>query len=206
MREVICLAQPDTVLIARCQRDDLAAFDEIVARYKQKIFNYIFRMVGSSDEAEDLTQEVFVKMYLALDTFRNQASLSTWLYRIAGNLCIDAHRKRARREGGFGGGLISLDEPVHSDAGGEEGAAREVPDTAHEPFKMLARQELDGQIQTALDRLPEKMRTVVVLHDVEGLQYEEIAQVVGCPLGTVKSRLFNARMQLRDLLASYLEA
>ena len=204
---MICLSQSDTALIARCQRDDLAAFDEIVARYKQKIFNYIFRMVGSSEEAEDLTQEVFVKMYLALESFRSQASLSTWLYRIAGNLCIDAHRKKARRETGFGGGLLSLDEPASYDgARGEDSAPREVPDATHEPFRLVARQEMDTKIQDALALLPGKMRMVVILHDVEGLQYDEIAQVVGCPLGTVKSRLFNARMHLRELLSPYLES
>ena len=94
----------DTSLIERCQRNDVAAFNEIVGRYKNKIYNYIYRMVGNSEDAEDLTQEVFVKMYVALDSFRNQSSLSTWLYRIAGNLCIDAHRKSSRRDAGFGGG------------------------------------------------------------------------------------------------------
>jgi RNA polymerase sigma-70 factor (ECF subfamily) len=186
-----------------CQRNDIAAFNEIVGRYKNKIYNYIYRMVGNSEDAEDLTQEVFVKMYVALDSFRNQSSLSTWLYRIAGNLCIDSHRKRARRESGFGGTVASLDAPTNSD-GGEEGPVREVADSSFEPAKMLAKVEMDAQIQEALSKLPDKMRTVVVLHDIEGLQYEEIAEVVHCPLGTVKSRLFNARAALREHLGPYM--
>jgi len=207
-KRVICLSQSDTALISRCQGNDVAAFDQIVARYKHKIFNYIFRMVGDSDEAEDLTQEVFVKTYLALASFRKEASLNTWLYRIAGNLCIDSHRKRSRRQNALGGALVSLNEPAVGEAGdGEDGGPdREVPDRASEPYNVLARQELDAQIQAALARLPDKMRAVVILHDLEDMPYEEIAAIVGCPLGTVKSRLFNARLQLRDLLKPYLEA
>ena len=204
---MICLSQSDTALISRCQENDVAAFDEVVARYKHKIFNYIFRMIGDSDEAEDLTQEVFVKMYLSLATFRSEASLNTWLYRIAGNLCIDSHRKRTRRQNALGGATISLSEPAAGEASAEDGGpGRDVADRSYEPFGMLARIELDAQIQAALARLPEKMRQVVVLHDIEDMPYEEVASVVGCPLGTVKSRLFNARMQLRDLLRPYLEA
>jgi RNA polymerase sigma-70 factor (ECF subfamily) len=161
-------------------------------------------MVGSSEDAEDLTQEVFVKMYVALDSFRNQSSLSTWLYRIAGNLCIDAHRKNTRRESGFGGAVTSLNGPVFSDEG-EDGPARDVADSTYEPAKILAQTELDAKIQVALSKLPEKMRTVVILHDIEGLQYEEVADVLNCPLGTVKSRLFNARTALRQHLGPYME-
>ena len=161
-------------------------------------------MVGDAEEAEDLTQDVFVKTYLALATFRNQSSLNTWLYRIAGNLCIDAHRKKARKENALGGATMSLDDtPSDSD---EARSGREVPDERHEPYQLLERMELDAQIQLALSRLPDKMRSVVVLHDLEGLAYEEIAAIVDCPLGTVKSRLFNARLQLRDLLRTYIEA
>ena len=204
---MICLSQSDTALISRCQGKDIAAFDQIVVRYKHKIFNYIFRMVGDSDEAEDLTQEVFVKTYVSLASFRSESSLNTWLYRIAGNLCIDSHRKRRRRQNALGGATLSLDEaPAQTDMGDENGPSREVADRSFEPYNMLAQQELDGQIQKALAKLPEKMRTVVVLHDLEDMPYEEIAAIVGCPLGTVKSRLFNARVRLRDLLKPYLEA
>jgi RNA polymerase sigma-70 factor (ECF subfamily) len=201
---VICLSLSDTSLIERCQRNDVAAFNEIVGRYKNKIYNYVYRMVGNSEDADDLTQEVFVKMYLALDTFRNHSSLSTWLYRIAGNLCIDSHRKRSRRETGFGGTISSLDEPIGGD-GNDDGPSRDIPDNTFEPAKVVARYEMDAHIQIALAKLPEKMRTVVILHDIEGLQYEEIAEVVSCPLGTVKSRLFNARTALRQHLSAYME-
>jgi len=206
--KVICLSKQDTALLARCRDDDASAFDEIVLRYKQKIFQYILRMVGNSEEAEDLTQEVFVKTYLSLSAFRSQASLNTWIYRIAGNLCIDAHRKKARKEAAMGGPAVSLDDSYSDDADGRDDSrpGRDLPDARQEPFSMLARRELDDQIQGALAKLPEKMRSVVVLHDIEGLAYEEVAAIVDCPLGTVKSRLFNARIQLRDLLTDYLDA
>ena len=205
---MICLSQPDTALVTRCQDKDIAAFDEIVARYKHKIFNYIYRMVGDSEEAEDLTQEVFVKTYVSLGSFRSQASLNTWLYRIAGNPCIDSHRKRTRRQNALGGSLVSLSEPATADAeiGEDSGPARDVPDSSMEPYVVLARKDLDERAHLALQSLPEKMRRVIVLHDLEDVPYEEIASILGIPLGTVKSRLFNARMQLRDLLRPYVEA
>jgi RNA polymerase sigma-70 factor (ECF subfamily) len=198
---VICLPNTDTALIVRCQERDPTAFNEIVTRHKQKIFNYVYRMIGNSDEAEDMTQDVFVKMYVSLSSFRSESSVTTWLYRIAGNLCIDRYRKRNRRDNAFGGETVSLD--VRVDRNGP--AAAEISDDRSEPLLMLERAELDRQIRSALAKLPQKMRSVVVLHDIEGLAYEEIARIEQCPLGTVKSRLFNARLQLRGILAEYLQ-
>src|SRR5579864_6822643 len=91
--QVICLTHGDRALIDRCLRNDLTAFDEVVSRYKNKVFSYISRMVSNAQDAEDLTQEVFIKMYASLGSFRNQSSLSTWIFRIAGNLCIDHYRR-----------------------------------------------------------------------------------------------------------------
>ena len=201
--QVICLTPPDLTLVDRCRRNDAAAFDEVVGRYKNKVYNYIYRMVGNSDDAEDLTQEVFVRMYTSLDTFRRQASLHTWLFRIAGNLCID-HFRRGKKSRGA---AYSLDEPVRGTGDGGEGAAgHEVPDARYEPHRLLEQQEMGEQIQQALGQLPDKLRTVLILHDIEDLPYEEISQVVGCPLGTVKSRLFHARLQLRQRLSGYVQA
>ena len=186
----------DSFLVERCRDNDDAAFSEVVARYKAKIYNYVYRMTGSSEDAEDLTQEVFIRMYTSIDSFRGQSSLNTWLFRIAGNLCIDRFRRTKNRTPAY-----SLDEPT-----GEADQTQEVPDHTYEPHRLLENVELADQIQQALSMLPEKLRATLLLHDVEGLPYEEIAQVVGCPLGTVKSRLFNARMQLRQHLAGYLSA
>jgi len=198
----LALVQSDTVLIARCQKADLAAFNEIVARYKQKIYNYLLRMTGSQEDAEDLTQEVFVRMYTNIAAFRAEASLSTWLFRIAGNLAVDAFR-RGKKERGLV--QTSLDGPA---AGGDDegqAASRDVPDWSREPLRVFGRKELGAQIQAALEKLPPKLRSAVVLHDVEGLPYEEIATIERVPLGTIKSRIFNGRVALREQLRPYLE-
>lgn len=201
--QVMRLSHPDTDLVERCRDRDGAAFDEVVGRYKTKIYTYLLRMMGNAADAEDLTQEVFVRLYTSLDSFRSQASLNTWLFRIAGNLCID-HFRRAKKHRAI---AFSLDEPrdgENTDAGG--GQTYEVPDTTYEPYRVAERAETAQQIQQALRQLPEKLRAVLILHDIEGMPYEEIAQVVDCPLGTVKSRLFNARLQLRQRLTGYLQA
>lgn len=193
--------QTDTTLIARCQKADIAAFNEIVARYKGKIYNYLYRMTGSAEDAEDLTQEVFVRMYTNIHTFRAEASLSTWLFRIAGNLCVDAFRRKKKERS-----LVSsLDTPLYSDDE-DSNATRDVPDMTTAPETLLSRKELGGQIEIALKKLPPKLRSAVILHDIEGLAYEEIATVEKIPLGTVKSRIFNARVALREYLRPYLES
>jgi RNA polymerase sigma-70 factor (ECF subfamily) len=195
------LTHSDTSLIARCQKADIAAFNEIVARYKGKIYNYVYRMTGNAEDAEDLTQEVFVRMYTSSGTFRADASLSTWLFRIAGNLCVDAFRRGKKTRG-----LVhSLDAPIAGDED-DGGATRDVPDLSNAPETLLSRKELGAQIQTALQKLPPKLRSAVILHDVEGLPYEEIAVAEGVPLGTVKSRIFNGRVALREHLRPYLES
>lgn len=201
--QVICLSQPDTDLIERCRANDRTAFDEVVCRYKNKVYNYLFRMIGNASDAEDVTQEVFVRLYTSLDSFRSQASLNTWLFRIAGNLCID-HFRRSKKHRAV---AYSLDEPVGESGSVETASAgHEVADTTYEPSRLMEQHEMSQQIQLALNGLPEKLRAVLLLYDIEGMPYEEIAQVVGCPLGTVKSRLFNARLQLRQRLTGYLQS
>jgi RNA polymerase sigma-70 factor (ECF subfamily) len=194
--------QSDQALVARCQKADITAFNEIVSRYKGKIYNYLYRMTGNAEDAEDLTQEVFVRMYTNIASFRAEASLSTWLFRIAGNLSVDAFRRGKKdRELSH-----SLDAPVAgADNDDGQSATRDVPDWSQEPETLLGRKELGAHIQAALQKLPPKLRSAVVLHDVEGLAYEEIAQTERIPLGTVKSRIFNARVALREHLRPYLE-
>jgi RNA polymerase sigma-70 factor (ECF subfamily) len=194
----------DASLIARCQKADIAAFNEIVSRYKGKIYSYVYRMTGNAEDAEDVTQEVFVRMYTNIGSFRAEASLSTWLFRIAGNLCVDNFR-RGKKERTL---VRSLDAPVASDEddGSGVGATRDVPDLSNEPDRLFARKELGAHIEAALRKLPPKLRSAVILHDIEGLAYEDIAQTESIPLGTVKSRIFNARVALRQHLRPYLDS
>jgi RNA polymerase sigma-70 factor (ECF subfamily) len=191
------VANADTALIQRCQANDSAAFNEIVTRYKNKVYNYVSRMVGPGPDAEDLTQDTFVRAYTNLNSFQSRASLNTWLYRIATNLCIDFTRKNRKAK--------ALTTSLRQeDAEEETDTERDVPDERFNPQAVYMNKELGVHLDRALAALPEKLRTVVLLHDIEGLAYEEIAGIVDCPLGTVKSRLFNARASLREKLAPYL--
>jgi RNA polymerase sigma-70 factor (ECF subfamily) len=186
----------DLALVQRAQANDRAAFNEIVLRYKNKVYNYIFRMVHSALDAEDLTQETFVRAYLSIRSFQSRASLNTWLFRIATNLCIDYSRKTKKIQG--------MTTSLSLENEDDDETERDIPDVAFDPQRLLLNKELGKRLDTALRELPEKLRTVVLLYDIEGLPYDEISNIVGCPLGTVKSRLFNARSVLRQKLAPYL--
>lgn len=194
---MIVVSNADTALIQRCQANDAAAFNEIVARYKNKVYNYVCRMVGSGADAEDLTQDTFVRAYMNLNSFQSRASLNTWLYRIATNICIDYSRKTRKT-------LALTTSLRQEDYEDDSNSERDVPDERFNPQAVFLNKELGAQLDSALSALPEKLRTVVLLHDIEGLAYDEIASIVDCPLGTVKSRLFNARASLREKLAPYL--
>jgi len=192
------LSDVDTVLVARCKGNDLTAFDEIVERYQHKIYGYVKRLVGNETDAEDITQEVFLKALNSLHRFREESSLQTWLFRIATNLCRDAHRRRQREKG-----WLSLWRQADEQSETEEGGIVDPPDDRFNPEKLLLREELGAMLSKAMEQLPLAMREVLILHDVEQMPYEEIAQALGVPLGTVKSRLFHARARLRESLANY---
>lgn len=187
----------DALLIQRAQANDRAAFNEIVLRYKSKVYNYISRMVQSPSDAEDLTQETFVRAYLSIRSFQSRASLNTWLFRIAANLCVDFSRKTKTH--------IQAASLSVTYAGNEQESQRDIPDASFDPQRILINQELGTELDAALASLPEKLRSVILLYDVEGLSYEEIAAIVNAPLGTVKSRIFNARTQLRNTLSPYIK-
>lgn len=188
----------DLALVQRAQAKDRAAFNEIVLRYKGKVYNFIHRMVPNTLDAEDLTQETFVRAYMSIHSFQSRASLNTWLFRIATNLCIDHSRKNKK--------VYGMTSSLSQESEEDEETQRDIPDAALDPQRLLLNKELGGQLDKALRDLPEKLRTVVLLYDIEGLAYEEISGIIGCPLGTVKSRLFNARNALRQKLAPYLTA
>ena len=186
----------DFALVQRAKAQDRAAFNEIVLRYKSKVYNYIYRQVESAADAEDLTQETFVRADLSINSFQSRASLNTWLFRIATNLCIDQGRKEKRSR--------SLLAPRSSDE--DNYVEQEVPDSSFDPQELALNTELGTKLDAALRSLPEKLRTVILLYDIEGLSYEEISAILDCPLGTIKSRIFNARSAMRDKLAPYLQS
>jgi RNA polymerase sigma-70 factor (ECF subfamily) len=190
--------ESDSYLVERCLDGDVAGFEKLVSRYQNKIMGYVGRMTnGDREEAEDITQEAFIKAYRNLDSFRGQASFSTWLYKIATNLCIDRARTRKRRPQQ----AYSLDEPFDKE---EEGGGREIADTRFEPSKGVERDELRSLVRQTVAEMPEKQRQVLIMCDLQGMPYENIAEVLSIPLGTVKSRIFHARADLARRLKPYI--
>lgn len=189
-------SQPDIdSLVNQAQQGDDGAFTALVDEYKNSIYNYVVRMLHDRTEAEDIAQETFVRAYQALPEFRGASSFQTWLYRIASNLAIDAARRRSRRS------TVSLDEPVSIE---NNEVSRQVADEGPGPVEKLETSETQQVVREAIGELSPKLSSVIVLCDLVGLSYEEIADILGCPLGTVKSRLFNARNQLQKKLAAKL--
>lgn len=189
----------ETQLIERAKQQDESAFDQIVNLYADKLYNYIVRMLGNPHDAEDVLQEVFLRAYQGLPTFDGRASLSTWLFRIAHNLCIDHYRKQERRVKTVS---IYQDNSDEADEGTEEW---EFPDTqTPDPMQAVLDKELQELVERALENLSPKLKSVLLLYDVEGLSYEEISQSLGIPMGTVKSRLHMARSEIQKKVAAYL--
>jgi RNA polymerase sigma-70 factor (ECF subfamily) len=188
-------------LVARAREGDLEAFERLVSHYQDRVYNYVLRMIYDPVEAQDVAQETFVRAWQGLPRFRGASSFQTWLYRIASNLTIDAARSRKRR------GLltVSLDEPVEGVEAADLG--HDLPDeTRNGPAEALEQQELRRYVWESVAELSPKLRLVIALADLQGLSYGEVATILGCPVGTVKSRLFNARGQLRDKLRERLPA
>jgi RNA polymerase sigma-70 factor (ECF subfamily) len=186
------------MLVERARQGDRAAFGQLVDEYKDKIYNYVARMLNDPYEAEDVTQEAFLRAYRSLPRFRGASSFHTWLYRIASNLAIDVVRKRKRQDPTF-----SLDEPLESDDGEYE---REIPDDTGSPEDRTSTRETRVAVRRAIMDLPEKLRDVMILYELQGETYEDIADILDVPLGTVKSRLFNARNRLKESLEELVEA
>jgi RNA polymerase sigma-70 factor (ECF subfamily) len=183
-------------LVQLARKGDLAAFAELVRRYQDELVNYIAKFCGSFDDANDIAQEALVKAYTKLGSFKGNSSFKTWLYRIATNHCIDAARKLQRAP-----------SPLSIDSEPEEGRTLvDMLESGDEPLTQLTVWELQHEVRKAVLQLPPKLRAVLVLHDLQGLQYGEIAEVVGIPLGTVKSRIHNAREQLKTKLHAYVYA
>jgi len=183
---------PDIDLVKRCQAGDTRAFDALVSRYRGRIYAMTYHMIQNETEAWDLSQEAFIKAWRALPSFKMDSAFYTWLYRIAHNVVYDWLRKKKIQ----GDGEFDDSRTEHRVAAGAEAVPRgdQAPDTA------LKNAELGQRIQQAIAKLSPEHQQVVLLREVEGLAYEEIAAAVPCSLGTVMSRLFYARKKLQELL------
>jgi len=187
----------DLDLVERFKRGDQSAFDELAKKHYQRVCNILSHTLGASPNIEDLAQEVFIKAYYSLRRYRGESALSTWLYRITVNIALDELRREKRRRI-FSFTRIDEHGPFESEiassiAGGEGSDA------------LAEREQLHEILRHALKRIPEKHRVVFVLREIEGYSYSEIAEMVSCSVGTVKSRLFHARLKLRRYLEPYLK-
>jgi len=176
-------------LIAAAQSGDQNAFAQLVEAHQGKVYSLSYRMTGNPDDAADLTQEAFLNAWRGLASFHGQSSFSTWLHRLTSNVCIDFLRREKRR--------TALSMTVEED---EEGRQAEVPDHRFSPEQELERRELRRTVQQGLAALSPEHRRVLVLRELEGLSYQEIAQCLELEEGTVKSRIARARIALKEYL------
>lgn len=186
-------ALDEEAFVAAARQGDVNAFNRLVLAYQDLAYNVAYRILGNEERAADATQEAFLRGYRALEQFRG-GSFKVWLLRIVTNCCYDQLRASQRRPSS------SLEDLLE-----DEERTRLFEDDAETPEEHLERQELDAAIQQGLEELPDDQRMVLVMSDIEGLSYEEIAQVMSVPLGTVKSRLSRARAKLRDYLLAHKE-
>lgn len=189
--------ESDTELVRQCLGGDQGAFDVLVHRYRDGVYNFASRSLRDGWEAEDAAQEAFVRAYATLSRFRGECTFRTWLFRIAHNLCVD----RARRARFRSRAAPTL---THASDEAREDILDALPDPGPGPEAEAISREAAAQVAAALAGLPDRLRAVLLLWEGEGLSYQEIAGVMGCPVGTVKSRLFKARMELRKRLEPYI--
>lgn len=177
----------ETDLIIQAQAGDRHSFDQLVAKAYPLVFNTAYRILGDHDAAADATQTSFVRAYRSLRTFRRSSSFTTWLYRIVSNVCLDVVRRQKRQA-----------QSLTLESDDDQFAEREIPDDRNQPEQTALEGELQKAVHRALGRLRMEHRTVLVLYDLAGFSYEEIAEMLKLPLGTVKSRLNRARLALRQ--------
>lgn len=175
-------------LIRKAKQGDMLAFEELILKHEKIVYNLALRMMNHSEDAMDISQEVFLKAYRSLANFDERSAFSTWLYRITHNTCIDEIRKRKGKQ------TYSLEEDLESEDGSMQ---RQVADDGDTPEESLMRKEQKSEILRALDTLSEEHKAAIILRDVKGLSYEEIAEILELSLGTVKSRINRARNQLK---------
>lgn len=175
-------------VIKRIQRGDRNAFNELVSEYEKQIINIAYGLLSDREDAYDAAQEVFIRIYKSIDSFKGQSSLSTWIYRITVNICNDMLRKRQRS-------AVTV-----SISGDEDSLETELPDTKPTPEEAAEQSEAQAAVRRALEALSAEYRQVITLCDLQGLSYDETATVLKCPTGTVKSRLNRARNALRKKL------
>ena len=178
------------LLVQATTEGDSSAFEKLVLENQSRVYNLALRIVGNEDDAFDMSQEAFIKAYNSIGNFRGESRFSVWLYRLTTNVCLDYLRSQSRRA--HGSLTFSDDE--------EDGKELEIPDDRFSPETLAEKKELREAVRRGLERLPPDYKTIIVLRELEGLSYEEIALVLSLEVGTVKSRIFRSRKKLCDIL------
>ncbi len=186
----------ERALIERCKRGDIGAFNDLVRRYEKQVYNFAYRLTGNYDDANDVAQDAFLRVFNAIGTFRGDSSFSTWLFRITTNVFLD-ERKKAKAHP-----QTSLDEYLEL---GESSVARQIEDPSPSPEAVLEESERAQILRQAVGGLPEYQRAMVTLYHTQQKSYEEIAEIMDLPIGTVKSRLNRARLALKEKLSGIRE-
>ncbi|NUM35638.1 MAG: sigma-70 family RNA polymerase sigma factor [Candidatus Brocadiae bacterium] len=186
---------PDYPLVCASQKGDKEAFEQLVLKYQNRIFNMLLRMIGDYEIALDLSQETFTHAYQGLKKFKKESAFFTWLFRIALNIATSKKRQLARHSQ-----KVFLSQESDSSLNSIEDATREISPENH-----LLQEEMQSEIQKAISSLPSEFREALILRDMEDLSYEEIQEILCCPLGTVRSRIHRARLMLKEKLSGMTE-
>ncbi len=194
------LATDDLTLVQRAKTGDQRAFKALVERYQRKVYSVALGMLKDREEARDAAQEAFIKVYKYIEHFKGDSSFYTWLYRITVNISIDMMRKRGSAKGPH----FEFDETIANDTT-EANIGALGTRLGTNPQKSMLRKELAEKIQAALAEVPENHRAILLLREIEGMSYEDLARTLGIPKGTVMSRLFHARLKVQKILNEYIE-
>lgn len=189
--------ESDEGLMFRYKAGEVRAFELLLTRHRKPVFNFLLRSVGNPAQAEDLLQEVFLRVIKGADAYEKQAKFTTWLYTIARNLCVDAARRGKHRR------AQSLDAPMNAEEKDGATLLDRVEDGSAGPAHRVLDKELSGQLYAAIDKLSEEQREVFLMREFHDMPFKEIAEVVGCPENTVKSRMRYALEKLRQELTQY---
>ncbi len=187
------MSSDEKLLLERAKSGDIEAFEKLIMGSEKKVYNIALKMTGSHDDAMDLSQEVFIKVYKSLNKFKEEASFFTWIYRITHNICIDEIRKKKKVVS------ISLDEEYESDNGN---ISRQFADNSLGPLEQLEIKEDMVILKKAIVKLSPQHRVALIMRDIQGMTYEQISEILKCPQGTVKSRINRARYELKEIIKS----
>ncbi|WHH59938.1 sigma-70 family RNA polymerase sigma factor [Petroclostridium sp. X23] len=181
----------EKMMVQKCKGGDMAAFEQLIENYQKKVFNIAYRILGNPDDASDMAQEVFLKVYKSISNFKEESSLSTWIYRIATNVCLDEVRKRKKAA------VVSINSTIQL----EDGEINvQMEDEGPGPDQLVEEKELREEVRKAIESLNDEHKVAIILRDINGFSYEEISNILQCSLGTVKSRINRARNALKNIL------